>query len=33
MEVDVDDMGTIHVKWEDGRRMGIICDEDSIKKI
>ena len=24
----VDDMGTIHVKWDNGRRLGIVPDED-----
>lgn len=24
----VDDMGTIHVNWDDGRRLGLIYDED-----
>ena len=24
----VDDMGTIHVNWDDGRRLGLFYDED-----
>lgn len=24
----VDDMGTIHVDWDNGRRLGLIYDED-----
>lgn len=24
----VDDMGTIHVDWDDGRRLGLVYDED-----
>jgi hypothetical protein len=25
----VDDMGTIHVKWDNGRRIGLVPEEDS----
>lgn len=24
----VDDMGTIHVDWDNGRRLGLVYDED-----
>ena len=24
----VDDMGTIHVKWDSGRRLGLVPEED-----
>jgi hypothetical protein len=24
----VDDMGTIHVKWDNGRRLGLVREED-----
>ena len=29
----VDDMGTIHVNWDDGRRLGLIYGEDEFRKI
>ena len=31
--VFVDDMGTIHMKWDNGRTLGLIPSEDSFKKI
>ena len=29
----VDDMGTIHMKWDNGRTLGLIPWEDSFRKI
>lgn len=29
----VDDAGTIHIRWDDGAYLGLICDKDSFKKI
>lgn len=29
--IKVDDIGTIHVKWEDGQKIGIIYGEDTIR--
>lgn len=29
----VDDMGTIHMKWDNGRTLGLIPGEDSFKVI
>lgn len=29
----VDDIGTIHVAWENGRRLGLVPDEDSFCKV
>lgn len=29
----VDDIGTIHMKWDDGKTLGLIPGEDSFKKI
>lgn len=26
--INVDDMGTIHVAWDNGRRLGLFYDED-----
>ena len=31
--VCVDDMGTIHMKWDNGRTLGLIPNVDSFKKI
>lgn len=31
--VFVDDIGTIHVNWENGRRLGVCPDVDSIRKV
>ena len=31
--VCVDDMGTIHMKWDNGRTLGLIPEADSFKKI
>ena len=31
--VCVDDMGTIHMRWDNGRSLGLIPGEDSFKKI
>ena len=29
----VDDMGTVHIKWDNGRYFGMCLEEDSISKI
>ena len=29
----VDDMGTIHVDWDNGRRLGLVYGEDSFEVI
>lgn len=29
----VDDIGTIHVQWDNGRKMGVCLEVDSIHKI
>lgn len=29
----VDDMGTVHVDWDSGRKLGVILDQDSIEVI
>ena len=29
----VDDIGTLHMKWDDGRTLGIVPGEDSFKVI
>lgn len=29
----VDDMGTVHMKWENGRTLGIIPNEDEFEVI
>jgi hypothetical protein len=29
----VDDMGTIHMQWDNGRTLGLIYGEDSFRKI
>ena len=29
----VDDMGTIHMHWDNGRTLGLIYGEDSFRKI
>ena len=29
----VDDAGTIHVDWDNGRRLGLVYGEDSFEKI
>ena len=31
--IGVDDIGTIHVDWDCGSRLGIIYNEDSCRKI
>ena len=31
--VCVDDMGTIHMKWDNGRTLGLIPEVDNFKKI
>lgn len=31
--VCVDDMGTIHMKWDNGRTLGLIPEEDNFRKI
>lgn len=29
----VDDMGTLHMKWDNGRSLGVVVGEDSFKVI
>jgi len=29
----VDDLGTVHINWDNGSSLGMIPDEDTIKKI
>lgn len=29
----VDDMGTIHVRWDNGSRLGVVLGEDHVKKV
>lgn len=29
----VDDIGTIHVAWENGSTLGVLPDEDTIRKL
>ena len=29
----VDDMGTIHVNWDSGRRLGLVPDEDQYELV
>ena len=29
----IDDMGTFHIKWDNGRTLGLIPGEDEFKKI
>lgn len=29
----VDDMGTVHVDWDNGRRLGLVPGEDSFRKL
>lgn len=29
----VDDMGTVHVEWDNGRRLGLVPGEDSFRKL
>ena len=29
----VDDMGTVHVDWDNGRRLGLVQGEDSFRKL
>ena len=29
----VDDMGTIHINWDNGSQLGLVMDEDSFKKL
>lgn len=29
----VDDIGTVHVAWDNGRRIGVIYGEDTIRRI
>lgn len=29
----VDDMGTIHVKWDNGRRIGLVPEEDKYELV
>jgi hypothetical protein len=31
--VAVDDLGTIHIKWDNGSTLGIIYGEDACRKI
>ena len=31
--VDVDDIGTIHVKWDTGSSLGIVAGEDLCRKV
>ena len=31
--VFVDDMGTIHMRWDNGRTLGLVPTEDSFRKI
>jgi hypothetical protein len=29
----VDDIGTVHVNWDNGSRLGVVYEEDKIEKI
>ncbi|MFV0239254.1 MAG: DUF4314 domain-containing protein [Lacrimispora sphenoides] len=29
--VSIDDVGTLHMKWSDGRSLGVVVGEDSFK--
>ena len=29
---DVDDAGTIHVRWDNGRKLGVVYGEDACRK-
>lgn len=31
--VHVDDMGTIHMRWDSGRALGLVPGEDSFRKL
>ena len=31
--IGVDDIGTIHVKWDNGSTLGVVFDEDRCEKI
>lgn len=31
--VAVDDMGTIHMKWDNGRSLGLVPQEDQFRKL
>lgn len=31
--IHVDDMGTIHVDWENGSSLGVVYGEDKVEKI
>ena len=30
---NVDDIGTVHVDWDNGRRLGVVLDEDEIEVV
>lgn len=31
--IATDDLGTVHVAWDDGSRLGMVPDEDVIRRV